>query len=167
LILISSAVVLMCFILFVVPNSSENKKSEKKKEAVGNTQDLSSFLPTTAAVNPIAENFFKDGFREFVAGNFMRARVEFETVLSIAPGHPLAKIYLENCNAAIKKLVQHHLEQGKKDQISGKLKSSRSHYEAIIRLLYKDRTNENYIKAQEYYEKVVKEIKSGGDLHTS
>jgi hypothetical protein len=155
------AVAAAAIFLFIMPDDHPTKRAPAGKTAqgAGSSNDLSVYLPDTGVSSKTADTFFKDGFREYLAGNFNRARVQFETVLQIAPGHSLANIYLENCNKAVNSEVKFHLDYGKKAYDSGKLRESRAHYERILRLLFKDQSNENFIKAKDYYEKVNSEIK--------
>jgi hypothetical protein len=109
-----------------------------------------------------AETFFTSGFREFNAHNFIRARTQFETVLQIAPGHSLAALYLENCNREIKAEVKFHLERGKRSREAGKLREARGHYEAVMRLLDKEKTSDDFKEAKTGLEQVNKEIRGEG-----
>lgn len=156
------SVIVLAVGFFMLPDGGNSKKSKKKKEDPDLEKNLAAFLPTVGSSSKAADTFFKDGFREYLAGNFNRARVQFETVLQITPGHTLATIYLENCNKAIETEIKYHLDFGKKSYEAGKLRDSRSHYERILRLLYKDQSNENFIKAKENFEKIDREIKEGG-----
>ena len=92
------------------------RKPPSKRSDLAQSEDLSKYLPG-AAMDPAtartAEQFFKAGFREYLTGNYLRAKAQFETVLQMAPGHPLATLYLENCENAIKDEVKFHIDQGK------------------------------------------------------
>lgn len=150
--------VLVAAVLIFGDNSPPNPKSKKKTDSVS---DLASFLPTPD-FNKAAETLFKDGLREYFAGNYGRARTQFETVLQITPGHPLATLYLENCNTSVNAEVKVHLERGKKALQAGKLKESKAHFERILRLLFKDQTNPSYVEAKDQLEKVNKLISNEG-----
>jgi pSer/pThr/pTyr-binding forkhead associated (FHA) protein len=158
IILISGAIM---SVLFLIPNEDEKRPKAVKKANTESIRDLASYLPK-GDTNKTSEAIFKEGFREYLTGNFNRARTQFETVLQISPGHALASIYLENCNKAINKEVKFHLDYGKKAHDSGKLKDAQSHYERIIRLLYRDQANPSFKEATENLEKVKKDITGGG-----
>lgn len=128
------------------------KKSTEKK-------DLAQFLPTNqdSAVSHSAEMFLKSGFREFREKNYLRARTQFETVLQIDPQNSLAQRYLQNCNQAIDGEVKFELDRGKKSYESGALKQARLHYEAVLRLLFRDQSNPAYVEARDQLAVVMKE----------
>jgi pSer/pThr/pTyr-binding forkhead associated (FHA) protein len=140
------------------------KKAAKKPPQTELTRDLASFLPPEAAArtNRMAEGFFRAGFREYREKNYLRAKMQFENVRQIMPNHPMAKLYLENCEQAIQEEVKFHLEQGRKSQVSGKLKNARAHYEAVMRLLFRDQVNPSFGEARDGLEKVDKELKGTG-----
>lgn len=132
------------------PSVESPKKSEKNSDT---SRNLASYLPDFE-VSKASETLFKDGFREYLAGNYTRARTQFETVLQISPGHTLARVYLVNCQKSVEADVKLHLEYGKKTFKAGKLRDARAHFERVMRLLYRDQSNANYIEAKDQYEKV-------------
>ena len=149
-------------LFFMLPGEDAPKKTTiAKRNQTDSARDLAAYLPKSDS-NKTAEALFKEGFREYISGNFNRARTQFETVLQISPGHTLATMYLENCNKAINTEVKFHLNYGKKAHDSGKLKDAQSHYERIIRLLYRDQSNPSFKEATENLEKVKKEMSGGG-----
>jgi pSer/pThr/pTyr-binding forkhead associated (FHA) protein len=147
--------------MFVFEDSFNKPKAQVQKKQ-NQQRDLASYLPSvdpSGSTNKTAEMFFKSGFREFREKNYLRARSQFETVLQIAPGHALSRIYLENANKAIEDEVKFHLERGKKGAVAGKLKEARGHFQAVMRLLHHDQANVNFGEAREQLEKVEKEIR--------
>jgi len=147
-------------ILFVDEEPSKPKKKKKQDDAL--MRDLASYLPPSdPGTNTAIKTFFQEGFREYTHRNWARARAQFETVLQISPGHPMATLYLQNCNKAIEDDVKGHLERAKKSHDAGKLRSARGDYEAVLRLLDRDRTNPSYIEAKDQLDKVVKDLKDG------
>lgn len=162
------AVAALLGVLFLVPAEEAKKKKSPSKTISGAhggpMRDLASFLPKndSAEANKTIEVFFKSGFREYREGNFLRAKSQFETVLQINPAHSLARIYLQNSIEAIKEEVDHHLELGKKSLDSGKLAVARGHYEAVLRLLYKDTVNPKYVEARDQLEKLQNREKGQG-----
>jgi hypothetical protein len=115
-------------------------------------QNLAAYLPpeasTDVTVNKTADVFFRQGFREYLDKNYLRAKVQFETALQISPGHRLAALYLENCDKEITEDVKYELDSGKKDFEAGKLKEAKNHFEQVQRLLYRDRSSPFYVEAQ-------------------
>ncbi|MBU6376691.1 MAG: hypothetical protein KGQ59_11885, partial [Bdellovibrionales bacterium] len=136
------------------------KKQRQISSAEAEPSDLASLLPKIEkpATSKSAEMFFKQGFREYREGNYLRARNQFELVLQLTPDHDLARRYRDNARIAIEEEVREHLEYGKKTLDSGKLRQSRAHYEAILRLLHTDQTNPAYIEAKDQLEKVRTEM---------
>jgi pSer/pThr/pTyr-binding forkhead associated (FHA) protein len=126
-----------------------------------NTINLREYLPDAGVPTVVKSTdiLFKNGFREYWQGNWLRARAQFETVLQILPNHPLALLYLRNCENQIADEVKWHLEKGRKDSQTGRLKSARGHFEAVLRLLYREKTSPAYIDADEQLKKVLKEMK--------
>lgn len=137
-----------------------------KKKSVSSTEDLSKYLPGAGIVDPgterTAEQFFKAGFREYLAGNYLRAKVQFETVLQMAPGHTLATLYLENSDISIKNEVKFHIDQGKITMEAGKLKEAKAHYDAVLRILFRDQSNPSVTEARDQLEKVISKLGRAG-----
>ncbi|MBC7691379.1 MAG: FHA domain-containing protein [Methylotenera sp.] len=148
---------------FVDSDPAPNKKVAK--DSAKESRNLASYLP---AINPddtqsgrAAETFFRVGFREYREKNYLRAKTQFETVLQVVPGHPLATLYLENCDKAIEDEVKSHLEMGKKGLSSGKLRSAQGHFQSVKRLLNRDQSNPAYLEAKDQLDAVEKELRGG------
>lgn len=153
------------YLLMGDPQPSGPRKSAKKRSDSA-SEDLRKYLPGNnldVATEHTAEQFFKAGFREFLTGNYLRAKAQFETVLQMAPGHPLATLYLENCENAIKGEIKFHIDQGKTSTEAGKLKEAKAHYEAVLRILFHDQSNEKYVEARDQLEKVNKLLSGKSD----
>ena len=136
-----------------VSNDTPVKPKAPAKKDADAARDLASYLPSADPnVNKAAETLFKEGFREYRERNYIRARIQFETVLQITPGHPLANLYLQKCNKEITEEVKFHLENGKKSYGAGKLKDARGHFEAVLRLLYRAQNEPEFKEAQEQLE---------------
>ena len=150
---------------FMTLDDGSKKAPPPKKSATeaANKNDLSAYLPSAQnpAVEKTADTFFKSGFREYRVGNFLRAKAQFETVLQIAPDHRLARLYLQNCEDQIDSEVREHLEVGRKEMLGGKLKESRGHFEAILRLLFRDPKNPAAIEAKDQLDQLAK-LENGG-----
>ena len=151
----------MALWLFLGDSTPPVKKESSKKNPAAQSEDLSKYLPGSSldpATERTAEQFFKAGFREFLTGNYLRAKTQFETVLQMAPGHPLATLYLENCENAIKDEITFHIDQGKTSTEAGKLKEAKAHYEAVLRILFHDQSNPSYTEAKDQLDKVLKQL---------
>ncbi len=145
-------------VLMMMGDDPPKKKVAKKKPEA--ERDLANFLPSDdPVIEKQADVFFRAGWREYREMNYLRAKSEFETVLQMAPGHKMARLYLDKSTKSIEELVQNHLGKGKKNQSSGKLKAAKGNYEAVMRLLYRDQTNSAYVEAKDQLEKVIREIK--------
>lgn len=150
--------------------SGEEKKKKRNVQrapaaplAPGTTESLENYLPVTqAGTNHNAEMFFKSGFREYRERNYLRAKMLFDTTLQLVPGHHLATVYSENCEKAIKDEVKFHMTNGKLSMDSGKLVEAQGHYEAVLRLLFRERSNPDYKEAMEQRDAVMKVRKENG-----
>ena len=147
--------------IFMMDGEDDKPKARKpaSTEAPLESRDLSDFLPDSPeqGMSKSAEMFYRAGYREYRQGNWLRAKVQFETVLQVQPAHALAKIYLQNSNKNIEREVQEHLDHGRKDLDAGKLKSARGHFEAVQRLLFRDQSNAKLVEAKELLEKLKKQ----------
>jgi len=121
---------------------------------------LEDFLPREESpeLKRTANHFFRAGFREYRAGNYLRARLSFETALQVNPSDFISKIYLENCAKAIQSEISFHMIQGKKGSVSGKLGEAKGHFEAVLRLLDQDPTSNTYKEAKESLEACKKQM---------
>jgi pSer/pThr/pTyr-binding forkhead associated (FHA) protein len=144
------------------PATPQKKREPAKVPAVNSSiAELGGASPPMdPQVARTAEQLFKSGFREYGQGNYLRAKQLFETVLQIAPGHRLAVLYMENCTNAIDSEVKKHLELGRKDFEAGKLRESKGHYEAVLRLKFREPTSPPFNEAREQLEKVVKSMQT-------
>ena len=136
------------------------KKTRKVAGVESGPVDLASLMPKLEkpVTSRNAEIFFKQGFREYRARNYIRALNQFELVLQMDPDHEMARRYRDNARLAIEDEVKTHLERGKKDFAAGKLRDARGHYEAILRLLFSDQSNPAYAEAKGQLEKVRSEM---------
>jgi tetratricopeptide (TPR) repeat protein len=146
------------------PEDQKKKSSSAKKptdDAANKTANLSSYLPVPPDTARTIETLYKEGMREYFDGNYSRAKAQFETILEISPSHPLANLYLQNCDTAIKDAVKLGLDQGKKAFEAGKLRESRAFYAQVLRYLYRNRDNPAYKEAREQLDRVNKSIREG------
>ena len=131
--------------------SAKKKKTTDRKIASTEKQDLASLLPKLEepARNKTAEMFFKQGFREFTAGNYLRAKAQFDLVLQIVPDHEMARRYRDNSTKAMDDEVKLLLETGRKALEIGRVREARGSFEAVKRMLSTDRTHPAYLEAVE------------------
>ena len=152
------------------PSNSQKKRSGAKSTASVEKNPEAGRDPASMLTPPSLDNgesarsaeaFFKEGFREYREKNYLRAKIGFENVLQVNPGHRLARIYLENCDRSIDEEVSFHLTQGKKDINAGRLKAARGHFEAVMRLLTRDASNPKMSEAKDAIQQIDLELKGG------
>lgn len=145
--------------LFFIDDDSKPVVAKRRPASVIAGTNLAAFLPPTDPATAVAvHTFFNEGFREYTHGNWARAKAQFDSVLMISPGHPMATLYEENCQKAIESDVKAYLERAKKGIDAGKLRDARGDYEAVLRLLDKDKTNPYFIEATDKLADVNKAI---------
>ncbi|MEW6057424.1 MAG: FHA domain-containing protein, partial [Bdellovibrionota bacterium] len=78
-----------------------NRYIEPKELEAG--RSLSSYMPLSIDENALknADIYFREGFREYRARNYLRAQIAFETSLQIYGDHALSRIYLQSTKKAI------------------------------------------------------------------
>jgi hypothetical protein len=155
--LLTAGVILAAIFLFEEEKPKGRPAATGPKPLASAARDLSSYLPRPGETVPggkTAEGFFKSGFREYRLGNYLRARAHFETTLQLEPGHLLASIYLENSKKKIDEEIKFHLDRGRKCVDSGKVKTARGHFEAVMRLLFRDPSNPAFVEARDQLEKL-------------
>lgn len=155
------------WVLFTGTNESsktQKKNSGRVADAVSDVRDLANYSPSQSLtqMKRDAETFFQFGFREFREKNYLRAKLQFETVLQISPGHSLARAYLAETKKAIDEEIDFHLTLGKKDDEIGKVREAKAHYEAVLRLLNSDKLHPAYGQADQALKKLEKENERGG-----
>lgn len=155
-------------LFFEEKNKNKTQTKDKNSKAEQKIQDdrarvmsLKDYLPNSepSTIQHSTDVLMKTGLREYWQGNWLRAKQQFETVLQIVPTHSLARRYLQNCEAHLQDEVKWHIQVGKEAFATGKYKSARGHFEAVLRLLYRDPENETYKAAKEKLQEVLKEMK--------
>ncbi|MBL7716040.1 MAG: FHA domain-containing protein [Bdellovibrionales bacterium] len=148
---------------FFLFDDSGQQQKRPQQPAKKEERTLASLLPPGETLShPKAEMFFKDGFREYTAKNYVRARQQFETVLQVQPTHGLAEFYLKKCDQEIEELVKYHLDSGKKNLEFGRYRQAKGHFETVLRTLYRDQSNKSYQEAKGRYEETLKRMKGEG-----
>ncbi len=149
-------------LFFLMDDPSSKAKVGSKKVREAETQDLSKYLPAVALDSVTArtvDQFYKAGFREFLNGNYLRAKPQFETVLQMQPSHQLARIYLENCDKELITQVDLHLKRGKRAMAGGKYKEAKANFESVLRFMFKDQASPAFTEARDQIELVNKMMK--------
>jgi pSer/pThr/pTyr-binding forkhead associated (FHA) protein len=145
------------------------KRRKKYEPPVDSTQaavSLKSFLPQGAEseVKQRAEAYFKEGYREFIEKNYIRALASFEVALQVFPGHEMARIYKDNVLKAMEQDAMDLKRLAKRDELAGRYKTALNRYDQIRRMYFKDQSNPLYKEADEAHKKLeikVKEIDKG------
>ncbi len=124
-------------------------------------RDVASYLPAQVSrdVEKTSEQYFVQGFREYTAGNYIRAKESFELALQVNPNHGKARFYLANAEKENTDEIKRLINAGKFAKRIGKTKQAKGYYETAIRHLYFDRNNPDYIECEE----ALKDMKTGDE----
>jgi tetratricopeptide (TPR) repeat protein len=164
LLMIAAAVLIGGYLFLSDGTPPPKPKAPKAEDAdMSSLEDASGIPPDSEALARTADMFFRAGFREYRLGNYLRAKMQFENVLQMSPGHRLAKIYLKNATRRIDEEIKDHLDIGRKNIDSGKLNEAKGHFETVMRLLFRDPQNPAYAEAHDQLERVHKELIGGGN----
>jgi tetratricopeptide (TPR) repeat protein len=139
--------------------ASKKQKDEKKDEP---ERSLSSYLPTevNGEVARTAEQYYKQGFREYRLGNYVRARESFELALQVNPAHERARFYLANAIKENDSEIKRLIAQARRAKDIGRLKEAQGYFETAMRHMTQDANNPDYVECEE----ALKNIKAGGVL---
>jgi pSer/pThr/pTyr-binding forkhead associated (FHA) protein len=138
--------------------NSKAKKSVKdaeKKEA--EAREVASLAPPTVSreVEKTADQHFALGFREYTAGNYVRAKEAFELALQVNPHHGRARYYLMHSEHENREEIRKIVESARIAREFGRTRKAIGLYETAIRHLYFDRENPLYVEC----ESALKELK--------
>ncbi|NDG85028.1 MAG: FHA domain-containing protein [Proteobacteria bacterium] len=119
------------------------KKGAKKDEKKDESRDLASYLPpeVTSDVGKTAEQYFQEGFREYRAGNYLRARDSFQLALQMNPAHDRANFYLNSANRESEEEIKRLMDSGLRSIQAGRFGQARAFYEMALRRLPEDDEN--------------------------
>ena len=133
-------------------------KKEPKKEEV--SRDLSSYLPpeVTGEVSKSAEQYFQEGFREYRAKNYLRARESFQLSLQMNPAHEKSKFYLTLSIQEADREVRDLMESGERSIQAGRLGQARAFFEMALRRLPDNEENPKVKTCKN----ALKDLKQGG-----
>ncbi len=140
------------------PKQSQKKKDPNAEKALAN--DIPA-VEAPAAIEKTAEQFFREGFREYREGKYLRAKNQFELALEVNPAHGKAKLYLGVVEEEIKKESKSLLDRAQQARAIGRTAEAKGYYEDVKRLLYLDQENPKYLQADEAVKKIEEEHKKG------
>lgn len=144
----------LLFLLFV-DTPTPSKRGRAPAQKLEPPSIMGELIP--GASSKESDVFYRLGFREYREGNYLRAKAQFETALQINPSHQLASHYLMSCNQEIQSEVAFHFERGRKGAEAGKLREAKTHFEAVLRLLFRDKGNKIYQETKDQLDKLEKE----------
>jgi pSer/pThr/pTyr-binding forkhead associated (FHA) protein len=141
------------------PKPTAKKESKKKKEETDD-RGLASYLPGSVSKEVIktAEQYYRQGFREYRERNFLRAKAQFELALQVNPSHNLARHYLRVSEQDIIEEIKNMMIAAQKALNAGRLKDAKGYYEGAMRLMYNDQTNPEYLECEEEVKKINLEL---------
>jgi pSer/pThr/pTyr-binding forkhead associated (FHA) protein len=144
---------------FMMPE--EEQKPQKPKKKIEKKEESARGLaadPVDRESSKTAEQYYRQGFREYREKNYLRAKAQFELALQVNPNHELAKHYLyvseQDSINEVKKLIR----SAQKSRATGKLKESKGYFEAAMRLMYNDQSNPDFIECEEAVKKITEEL---------
>lgn len=139
------------------------KQAAKKTTEEGDQRGLATYLPGSVEkeVSKTAEQYYRQGFREYREKNYLRAKSQFELALQINPNHVLARHYLHAAEQDIINEIKKMIYSAQKAVVAGRLKEAKGYYEAAMRLMYNDQTNPDFIECEEAVSKINKELEGG------
>ncbi len=135
--------------------AAKTKKVAEKKEE---EQKPYSNEPVDRESKKTAEQYYRQGFREYREKNYLRARAQFELALQVDPNHALARRYLYVSDQESKNEVKKLIMSAQKAKAIGKLKSAKGYFEAAMRLMYNDQSNPDFIECEAEVKKIVEEL---------
>jgi pSer/pThr/pTyr-binding forkhead associated (FHA) protein len=136
-------------------SAKKNRKGSDKKDA--EVRDVASLAPPTVSreVEKTAEQHFALGFREYTAGNYLRAKEAFELALQVNPHHGRARYYLMHSEHENREEIRKIVESARIAKEFGRNRKAIGLYETAIRHLYFDRENPLFVEC----ETALKELK--------
>lgn len=150
----------------------EQKKIKKPNKYLDPNQleaerGISALAPPVSDPNAAkaSDQYFKEGFREYRARNYLRAQVAFETALQIWPDHPLAKVYLDSTKKGMEDEAKEHMASAKRDEEAYRMKDAFMRYDSVKRLYAKDQSNPLYKEAETKATELEKKLKEAEKTH--
>jgi len=156
----------LLLLAYAMPQAEQQARKRKPRyeppnELSSAASHLKNFLPSNAdsEVKKRAETYFKEGYREYVEKNYLRAKGGFEITLQIYPDHELARRYLKNVEEDMKKEALDHRKSAKVDEAANRKHSALNHFDAIRRLYFRDQSNPLYKEADTAYKALEEKMK--------
>ena len=145
---------------FIDPPTNQKPPAQQVKKEEGEHEALSSYLPVGVSrdVEKTAEQYYRQGFREFREGNYLRAKAQFELALQVNPSHQQARHYLLGSEKEIENEIKLMIGAAQKATVAGRLREAKGYYETAMRLMYYDRSNPDFIECEEAANKIKNEL---------
>ena len=142
--------------------STAVKTKEEKKAQADAERNLANYLPPEGSteITKTAEQYYRQGFREYRVGNYLRAKESFELALQVNPAHERSRYYLASSVKENENEIRRLINAGKKSKDVGRLKEAQGYFETAMRHMASDQTNPDYIECEE----ALKGIKAGSGL---
>lgn len=134
------------------------KKKEEKKDEKDRALASYGAAEVTLEVAKTAEQHYRQGFREFRAGHYLRARENFALAIQVNPGHERARLYLENSIRENEREVKQLIDLGRKAREVGRFRIARSYFETALRHSGEDPEDPLNIESRE----ALKDLEQGG-----
>lgn len=131
-------------------------KKEKKKDERDVASEDSEVVDRS--IRKTAEQYYRQGFREYRERNYLRAKQQFELALQVNPNHELSRHYLGIAEQEIIKEIKKMINAAQKAVIAGRLKEAKGYYQAAMRLMYQDQTNPDYIECEDAIKKINEDL---------
>ena len=142
------------------PKAPPPKVKKVAAEGEADEHALASYLPSGVSkeVGKTAEQYYRQGFREYRELNFLRAKAQFELALEVNPSHELARHYLHVAEQDIINEIKKMINSAQKEMVAGRLKEAKGYYETAMRLMYNDKSNPEYLDCEESLKKITLEL---------
>lgn len=99
-----------------------------------------------------AEENFTKGFRDFMQGQYARAREHFQVVLTLDPEHQEARRYLTLSKLKFDEQVKKHLQQGRIYFENKNYRLCRASFSTAMTMLDHTKSDPSYVDAKKFYE---------------
>jgi hypothetical protein len=142
------------------PAPAVNAVKKKKREAGDADRNIATQVAESVdlEVAKTAEQYYRQGFREYRERNYMRAQSQFELALQVNPNHWLARHYLLLAENEIKKEIAKMIKGSQKAKAAGRFREAKGYLEAAMRLMYNDQSNPDFIECEEELKNINREI---------
>lgn len=123
-------------------------------------RSLAAYLPPGVGLEAVksAEQSYREGFREYREGHYLRAKEHFELALQVNPSHELARFYLKSSEQEIENEIGRMMSAAQKAVAAGRLREAKGYYETAMRAMYHDRSNPEYLEAEQALKEILQEM---------